>query len=75
MRDQALEDILARRGAVTRIATGLGISPAAVSQWQRIPAERVGELARLLDLPPHRLRPDLHPPDLHPPETSASQPP
>ncbi|MBL6077296.1 pyruvate kinase [Belnapia sp. T18] len=60
MRDPELEDILARRGAVTRIAAALGISPAAVSQWQRVPAERVADLSRLLDLPPHRLRPDLH---------------
>ena len=62
MRDPHLEDLLARRGTVTRIAAGLGISPAAVSQWQRIPADRVGELSRLLELPPHELRPDLHPP-------------
>ncbi len=62
MRDPTLEELLARRGMVTRIASGLGISPAAVSQWQRVPAERVAELARLLDLAPHQLRPDLHPP-------------
>ena len=60
MRDPILEDILARRGAVTQIATSLGISAAAVSQWQRVPAERVTELAALLGLPPHQLRPDLH---------------
>ncbi len=62
MRDPPLAELLARRGAVTRIAAGLGISAAAVSQWQRVPAERVAELAALLDLPPHLLRPDLHPP-------------
>ena len=60
MRDPILEDILARRGAVTQIASSLGISAAAVSQWQRVPAERVTELATLLGLPPHQLRPDLH---------------
>ena len=56
MRDPELEDILARRGTVTRIAAALGISPAAVSQWQRVPAERVAELSRLLDLPQDQLR-------------------
>jgi pyruvate kinase len=61
MRDAVLEELLARRGTLTRIASALGISPAAVSQWQRVPAERVEELSRLLGLPPHRLRPDLHP--------------
>jgi len=62
MRDPALEDLLSRRGNVTRIAQGLGISPAAVSQWQRVPAERVTELSSLLGTPPQQLRPDLHAP-------------
>ncbi len=62
MRDPALEELLARRGTVTRIAAALGISPAAVSQWQRVPPERVAQLAGLLGLPPHKLRPDLHAP-------------
>ncbi|GGC55124.1 pyruvate kinase [Siccirubricoccus deserti] len=62
MRDPLLEDLLGRRGTVTRIASGLGISPAAVSQWQRVPADRVAELSVLLGLPPHQLRPDLYPP-------------
>ena len=55
MRDPALEDILARRGAVTRIATALNISTAAVSQWKRIPPDRVADVARLFDMPPERL--------------------
>lgn len=57
MRDPVLEEILARRGAATRIAQTLGISPAAVSQWKRVPEERVDEVARLFDIPPERLRP------------------
>ncbi|WPB85814.1 pyruvate kinase [Sediminicoccus rosea] len=57
MRDPALEDILARRGAVTRIASALNISTAAVSQWKRIPPDRVADVARLFNLPPERLAP------------------
>ena len=57
MRDQALEALLARRGAVTRIATGLGISTAAVSQWRRIPPERVEEVARIMEVAPDTLLP------------------
>jgi pyruvate kinase len=57
MRDPVLEDILARRGAVTRIAAALNISTAAVSQWKRIPPDRVADVARLFDLPPERLAP------------------
>jgi pyruvate kinase len=59
MRDPTLEDIFARRGAITRIATELGISTAAVSQWKRVPDERVSDVARILGLPPTAIRPDL----------------
>ncbi len=63
MRDPALEDILARRGAVTRIAAALNISTAAVSQWKRIPPDRVADVARLFNLPPERLGAAPPPPD------------
>jgi pyruvate kinase len=61
MRDAILDDLLNRRGTGAKIATALGITPAAVSQWQRIPADRVAELARLLEMPAWQLRPDLFP--------------
>ncbi len=59
MRDPTLEDLFARRGAITRIATELGISTAAVSQWKRVPDDRVADVARILGVPPATLRPDL----------------
>jgi pyruvate kinase len=59
MRDPHLEALLAQRGAVTRIATALGISTAAVSQWKRVPDDRVAEVARALGVPPESVRPDL----------------
>jgi pyruvate kinase len=59
MRDPSLETLLAQRGAVTRIATALGISTAAVSQWKRVPDDRVAEVARALNLTPEAVRPDL----------------
>ncbi len=68
MRDPALEDIFARRGAITKIATELGISTAAVSQWKRVPDERVLDVARILGLAPTQLRPDLTEPPAPRPE-------
>jgi pyruvate kinase len=59
MRDPTLEALLAQRGAVTRIATALGISTAAVSQWRRVPDDRVTEVARAMNVPPESVRPDL----------------
>ena len=61
MRDPSLEALLAMRGAVTRIATALGISTAAVSQWKRVPDDRVADVARALGVPPETVRPDLGP--------------
>jgi pyruvate kinase len=56
MRDPALEALLARRGAVTQIAQALGISTAAVSQWKRVPEERVAEVATALGVAPEAVR-------------------
>jgi pyruvate kinase len=61
MRDPSLEALLTQRGAVTRIATALGISTAAVSQWKRVPDDRVAEVARTLGVAPEAIRPDLGP--------------
>lgn len=68
MRDPTLDAIFARRGAVTRIATELGISTAAVSQWRRVPEERVMDVARILGLAPAEIRPDLAAPPATRPE-------
>ena len=65
MRDPALEALLARRGTVKQIAAALGISTAAVSQWKRIPEDRVPDIAKALNLPPASLRPDLAPAPPH----------
>lgn len=68
MRDPTLEDLFARRGAITRIATELGISTAAVSQWRRVPDDRVIDVARILGVETHLLRPDLTEPPAPKPE-------
>jgi pyruvate kinase len=59
MRDPVLEELFARRGAISRIAKELGISTAAVSQWKRVPDDRVADVARILGLPVSAIRPDL----------------
>ncbi len=38
------------------------LTRAAVSAWKFVPAERVIEVAKIIDEPPARLRPDLYPP-------------
>lgn len=50
-----------QRGRAIRLAEGLGIAPAAVSQWKVVPAERVLDVERITKVSRHDLRPDLYP--------------
>lgn len=49
-------------GGNTGIAARLGITSQAVSQWQRVPVERVLDMERATGIPRHELRPDIYPP-------------
>lgn len=49
------------RGLRIRIARELGITHGAVSQWRRVPAERVLDVERIANIPRHVLRPDIYP--------------
>lgn len=47
-------------GGIVALSLKLGLSRAAASQWDRIPAERVVEVEKLTGVPRERLRPDLY---------------
>lgn len=49
------------RGGITRLAAELCISSQAISQWKRVPAERVLDVERITGIPRHELRPDIYP--------------
>lgn len=59
-RDPSLERALDEVGA-TVIARALSITPQAVGQWRRVPAERALEVERITGIPRHELRPDIYP--------------
>lgn len=48
-------------GGTAVLARGLNIRSQAISQWTRIPAERVLQVEKLSGVPRHLLRPDLYP--------------
>ena len=50
-----------RPGRIKAIAGEIGITPAAVSAWRQVPAERLGIVAAYLGVPPAALRHDLFP--------------
>jgi TorA maturation chaperone TorD len=60
MREGGLEDAIRAAGGIGALARRLGISQPSVSNWQRIPAERVIAVEALTGVPRASLRPDLY---------------
>lgn len=57
-----LQKILGReRGLKLKVARELHITHGAVSQWRRVPAERVLDVERVTGISRSELRPDLYP--------------
>ena len=61
METPGLAKIRKTYGLARLIALQSGISAAAVSQWRRVPAERVLSVERITGIPRRELRPDIYP--------------
>ena len=57
--EHLLSHIKAARGNLTRLAAAIGVTPAAITQWEKVPAERVVEVSDATGIPRKLLRPDL----------------
>jgi DNA-binding transcriptional regulator YdaS (Cro superfamily) len=57
----AKDRAVAAVGGVTRLAEKIGVTRSAVSQWPRVPVERVLDVERVTGVPRHELRPDIYP--------------
>jgi DNA-binding transcriptional regulator YdaS (Cro superfamily) len=57
--DHGLRKAIDAAGSVTLLAECLGLSVQAVSQWDKIPIERCGDIERLTGVPRHVQRPDI----------------
>jgi TorA maturation chaperone TorD len=72
MRDQGLERAIEAAGGVRALARLVGVSQPAVSNWTRIPADRVLAIESLTQVPRGLLRPDLYPDDNRAPAAAAA---
>ncbi len=61
MRDRGLERAIKKAEGIIALARLINCTKQNVSQWKRVPAERVLQVSRVTKLPPHVLRPDLYP--------------
>ncbi|WP_245509834.1 YdaS family helix-turn-helix protein [Rhizobium ruizarguesonis] len=52
-------DAVRDRMPLARLAREIGITRGAVAQWEKVPAERLGDVSRVTGIPFERLRPDL----------------
>ena len=57
--EKLTEWLKAERGRLSRLAEALKITPGAVAQWGKVPAERIGDISRATGIPLRDLRPDL----------------
>lgn len=60
MPDRGLQEAIRAVGGVTELARRIGISQPSVSNWARVPAERVLEVENASGIPCSVLRPDLY---------------
>ena len=61
MRDAGLNEAIRAAGGVSQLAEKIGISQPSVSNWHKIPAERVLTVEKVTGIPRSILRPDLYP--------------
>lgn len=58
----ALNKAIKAAGGAGALAARLGITPQALSQWDRVPVMRVLHVEKITGTPRHQLRPDIYPP-------------
>jgi DNA-binding transcriptional regulator YdaS (Cro superfamily) len=66
--DPGLDAAIIAVGGARELARRLGISHSAVSQWTKVPAERLVEVERVTGVLREILRPDLYRPPRQPPK-------
>lgn len=58
--DKLNEYLKAERGRLSNLARALGITPAAINQWEIVPADKLVGIETETGIPRQQLRPDLY---------------
>lgn len=66
MRDAGLIKAINAAGSLSALARHLGVSSAAIAQWETVPLDRVVQVECAIGVPRHELRPDFHLPPAMP---------
>lgn len=56
---RTIKQIAEKAGGVVALSIKLGLSRGAVSQWSRVPIDRVADVEKLTGIPREELRPDV----------------
>lgn len=60
--EKSLEKAKQAAGGNIGLAKAIGgLTPQAISQWKRVPVDRVLDVERITGIPRHELRPDIYP--------------
>jgi DNA-binding transcriptional regulator YdaS (Cro superfamily) len=70
--DDALAKALKSADGPTALGRAIGVTSQAISQWRRVPVERVLAVEAATGIPRHELRPDIYPPPSMPAPQAAS---
>src|SRR5260370_1891140 len=60
VRDAGLDRAIDAAGGIAQLARKIGIAQPSVSNWNRVPAQRVIAVEAATGVPPSQLRPDLY---------------
>jgi DNA-binding transcriptional regulator YdaS (Cro superfamily) len=71
MSEAALNRAIEKIG-LSQLAKVIGVTPQAISQWDKVPPLRVLDVERATGVPRHELRPDMYPPPLSVPAAAPS---
>lgn len=58
--DESLRQAIKARGGLSALARELGIAPASLFAWRRVPAHRIVQVEAVTGIPREQLRPDLY---------------